>query len=63
MIYRFVPHERVGLYKNLGWADRGFAPFHHGCHARVMIWQGEDDDAREPEARETHEAFTQSDTG
>jgi len=33
-----------------------FAPGHHGAHARVMIWQGEDDDAREPEARREEHA-------
>lgn len=41
LVYRFVPHAEARNYQLAGWEDRGFAPHHHGCHARVMIWRGE----------------------
>lgn len=41
MTFRFVPHHLVKAYLALGWCDCGFAPGHHGAHARVMKWEGE----------------------
>lgn len=50
MIYfRYVPHSRVSAFATVGWIDRGFAPGHHGCHSRVMKWEGEGDPP-DPEA-------------
>ncbi len=43
MYFRFVPHERVKAFEAVGWIDRGFTPGHHGCHSRVMQWDGEGD--------------------
>jgi hypothetical protein len=40
-IFRFVPHDRVESYTQLGWIDRGHSPGHHGAHSRVMLWKGE----------------------
>lgn len=50
MIFRYVPHALVRTYELLGWKDCGFSPGSHGCHSRVMIWQGKGE-PREPDPR------------
>jgi hypothetical protein len=41
---RYVPHKRVAEHLANGWrvAD-DFAGTHHGAHAVLMVWEGEDD--------------------
>lgn len=53
MIFAFVPHSLVDQYEALGWVDRGLTAGAHGCHSRVMRWEGEGSEPICPEpARE-----------
>jgi hypothetical protein len=41
---RYVPHRLVAEFSARGWrlAD-DFAGTHHGAHAVLMVWEGEDE--------------------
>lgn len=52
MIFRFVPHHLAQAYEALGWKEKAhYSPGHHGAHSRVMVWEGEGEDPREPEQK------------